>query len=54
MATAALFREESRGSHFRTDFPGLDPAGFSGHSWLDPSGIRLAEIDEPMRAAVRC
>jgi L-aspartate oxidase len=54
MATSALFREESRGSHFRTDFPSPDERAFSGHSWLDASGIRLAEADEPMRAAVRC
>jgi L-aspartate oxidase len=54
MATAALFREESRGSHFRTDFPALDEPRFAGHSWLDASSVRLAEVDEPMRASVRC
>ena len=31
MAAAALAREESRGSHFRSDFP--EPASEARHSW---------------------
>jgi L-aspartate oxidase len=31
---AALFREESRGAHFRSDFPALDPALDGQHSLL--------------------
>lgn len=31
-ARAALWREESRGTHFRTDFPELDPERFLCHS----------------------
>jgi L-aspartate oxidase len=54
MARAASFRKESRGSHFRTDFPTLNDAQFEGHSWLDESSVRLAEIDEPMRAGAAC
>jgi L-aspartate oxidase len=54
MARAASFRKESRGSHFRTDFPALNDALFDGHSWLDRSGLRLTEIDEPMRAGAPC
>src|SRR5207237_248729 len=34
MATCALFREESRGAHFRTDFPRLDDHRFRGHTRL--------------------
>src|SRR5216683_1594279 len=32
MAAGALFREESRGGHFRTDFPETDDARFLGHT----------------------
>ncbi len=32
VATAALWREESRGGHFRTDFPEHDDANFDKHS----------------------
>jgi L-aspartate oxidase len=46
MAAAALFREESRGGHFRTDFPETDDARFHGHTMLDGGGPRLVGIDE--------
>jgi succinate dehydrogenase / fumarate reductase, flavoprotein subunit len=50
MAVAALHREESRGGHFREDFPNRDDENFMKHSmaYLDPeaetdsvAGIRL-------------
>jgi L-aspartate oxidase len=47
MATCALFREESRGGHFRADFPSPDDARFEGHTWLDAAGVRLADVDHP-------
>ena len=45
MAVSALFREESRGGHFRTDFPATDDHRFHGHTLLEASGPRLADID---------
>ncbi len=54
MARAASFRKESRGSHFRTDFPTPNDSDFAGHSWLDSFGVRLAEVDEPTRAPTPC
>ena len=48
MATSALFREESRGSHYRADFPTTDDSRFRGHSWLDAGGVRLADVDVPV------
>jgi L-aspartate oxidase len=47
MATSALFREESRGSHFRTDFPVADDARFLGHTWLEAAEPRLVDLDLP-------
>ncbi|MDO8142825.1 MAG: FAD-dependent oxidoreductase [Candidatus Brocadiales bacterium] len=39
----ALAREESRGSHFRTDFPKRDDAGWLKHTlaYFSPEGVRL-------------
>jgi L-aspartate oxidase len=53
MARSALFREESRGSHFRSDFPEAD-ARFRGHTWFDAAGLRLADADVPVPARVGC
>jgi L-aspartate oxidase len=53
MARSALYREESRGSHFRSDFPAPD-ARFMGHTWLDGAGVRLVDVDAPVPARVRC
>ncbi len=52
MAVGALFREESRGGHFRLDFPQTDDARFRGHTLLSAGGPRLVPVDEvPGRAA---
>ena len=45
MAAGALFREESRGGHFRTDFPETDDARFLGHTLLTTDGPRLIPVD---------
>ena len=47
----ALFREESRGAHFRTDFPRLDDRRFGGHTLLTGEGPRLVAVD-PVAPAV--
>ena len=47
MAASALFREESRGAHFRTDFPRADDARFRGHTLLDAAGPRLVDVELP-------
>ena len=46
MVVGALFREESRGAHFRTDFPEIDDARFHGHTLLTAEGPRLVPVDE--------
>lgn len=45
MAQCALFREESRGGHFRADFPEQDDRRFAGHTVLDPAGLRVVGVD---------
>jgi L-aspartate oxidase len=45
MATCALFREESRGGHYRSDFPETDDARFLGHTLLTTEGPRLIPVD---------
>jgi succinate dehydrogenase/fumarate reductase flavoprotein subunit len=52
MARCALFREESRGGHYRSDFPSPDEARFRGHTLLEGSGPRLVgvELGLPVRA----
>jgi L-aspartate oxidase len=54
MTRSALFREESRGGHFRTDFPQPDDARFAGHTWLDRAGVRLVGLDVTASALVGC
>ena len=39
---------ESRGAHFRTDFPRRDDDRFRGHTLLDQDGVRLADVEEPL------
>ncbi len=48
MASSALFREESRGGHFRRDFPERDEARFLGHTLLDAGGPRLVDVESPV------
>jgi L-aspartate oxidase len=48
MARSAAFRQESRGAHFRTDFPRPDDERFRGHTLLDRGGLRLADVEEPL------
>lgn len=54
MATAALFREESRGAHFRADFPQADPSRFHGHTLLDTAGARLVDVETPLLSVAPC
>jgi L-aspartate oxidase len=45
MASGALFREESRGGHFRTDFPEHDDVRFLGHTLLTEDGPQLLAVE---------
>jgi L-aspartate oxidase len=54
MAASALFREESRGGHFRTDFQERDDRRFLGHTRLDAEGTRLVDVDAPVPQAATC
>ena len=54
MARSALFREESRGGHYRCDFPKTDDRRFLGHTCLDDRGPRLVPVEQPMPVTARC
>jgi L-aspartate oxidase len=54
MTRSALFREESRGGHYRADFPQPDDARFAGHTWLDRAGVRLVGLDVTASTVVGC
>ena len=54
MAESALAREESRGAHFRRDFPGLDDARFQRHTLLERGRLRFADVDVPVPDGTRC
>jgi len=43
MIQAALFREESRGVHLRTDHPDLDEAQWNKHLWFQRSEVEALE-----------
>jgi L-aspartate oxidase len=49
MAASALFREESRGGHYRRDFPDTDDERFRGHTLLESGRLRLVEVEAPVR-----
>jgi succinate dehydrogenase/fumarate reductase flavoprotein subunit len=53
MAQSALFREESRGAHWRRDHPQVDDR-FLGHTLLQDGRTRLTEIDAPVGSGARC
>jgi succinate dehydrogenase / fumarate reductase flavoprotein subunit len=44
VAAGALAREESRGGHYRTDFPARDDVNWLKHTlaYLEPEGVRMA------------
>jgi L-aspartate oxidase len=54
MARSALFREESRGGHYRSDFPEKDDRRFLGHTCLDDRGLRLVPVEQPVPLEARC
>jgi len=54
MSVCALFREESRGAHFRTDFPSVDDARFHGHTLLESGTPRLVDAEFPVPLETRC
>jgi succinate dehydrogenase/fumarate reductase flavoprotein subunit len=54
MARSALFREESRGGHYRSDFPAKDDGRFLGHTCFDARGPRLVPVEQPISVEVRC
>jgi L-aspartate oxidase len=51
MARCALFREESRGGHYRSDFPARDDRRFLGHTRLHADGPpALVPVGPPVAA----
>src|SRR5262249_22587093 len=54
IAVSARFREESRGGHFRRDFPSPDDARFRGHTLLDAAGPRLPPLGSPAHLGTPC
>jgi L-aspartate oxidase len=53
MVASALFREESRGSHYRTDFPSPDDR-FRGHTLLESGAPHLVDVETPVPERARC
>ena len=53
MAASARFREESRGSHFRTDFPHPEDR-FRGHTLLEAGTPHLVDVETPVPEGARC
>jgi len=53
MAASAEFREESRGGHYRLDFPLTDDARFLGHTVLDRAAPRLVPVEVAVAATSR-
>jgi L-aspartate oxidase len=52
MTRCALFREESRGAPFRSDFPERDDQRFLGHSLLEAGAPRLTDVEQPLQVKV--
>jgi L-aspartate oxidase len=52
MARCAVFREESRGAHFRSDFPDRDDRRFRGHTLLEGGAPRLTDVEQPLQVKV--
>jgi L-aspartate oxidase len=50
MATSAEFREESRGAHYRTDFPISDDRRYLGHTRVVGRDRRLVPLEVPVEA----
>jgi L-aspartate oxidase len=48
MVVCALFREESRGGHFRVDFPETDDVRFHAHTFFEGAAPRTVPVDEPL------
>ena len=53
MALSARFREESRGSHYRLDFPRPDDR-FLGHTLLADGAPRLVDVETPIPEGAPC
>jgi L-aspartate oxidase len=54
IGTSALFREESRGAHYRTDFPSRDDEGFLGHTRLVGGTASLSPLEAVSAEAPQC
>jgi len=52
MAGSALFRQESRGAHFRSDFPDRDDQRFLGHTLWEGGAARLVDVRQPLQVGV--
>jgi L-aspartate oxidase len=52
MVRCALFREESRGAHFRRDFPERDDPRFRGHTLLEGGAPHLTDVEQPLQVKV--
>jgi L-aspartate oxidase len=53
MAVSARFREESRGSHYRLDFPRPDDR-FRGHTLLADGAPHLVDVETPIPEGAPC